>query len=77
MKVTKITPEPVGDTYTIEGLTQEQMDYLTSCAYHCGTPGTRLSMNIHTELVDAGGNKTLVPEVRQSNPDIWLLVAGE
>ncbi len=71
MKVTKHTP-----TFTIEGLTQEEMDYLTSCAYHCGTPGTEpdLSRGVHAALIDAGGRKTLSPEGhREPGPDTLQL----
>ncbi len=74
MKVTKHTPEPAEPTFTIEGLTQEEMGYLTSCAYHCGTPGTGLSTSIHAALMDAGGRKTLSPEGhREPGPDTLQL----
>ncbi len=75
MKVTKHTPEPVEPTFTIEGLTQEEMDYLTSCAYYCGTPGTDLSVGVHAALVNGGrgGSKTLSPEEAPFQAHIWQL----
>ena len=60
MKITRHAPEPVPveqDTFTIEGLTQREMDYLVAATYHCGSkPDIELSSDIHSDLLAGGGH---------------------